>query len=79
MSLNDRFVDNKLYIIIQQHNTTRRSLDSRSFFERLLLSRLNDGTSLADIGGVEAGAAAPASSSSSRASPLAYMIGCYER
>ncbi|CAM9637420.1 unnamed protein product, partial [Ectocarpus sp. 13 AM-2016] len=55
------------------------SLDSRSFFERLLLSRLNDSTSLADIGGVEAGAAAPASSSSSRASPLAYMIGCYER
>ncbi|CAB1119318.1 unnamed protein product [Ectocarpus sp. CCAP 1310/34] len=55
------------------------SLDSRSFFERLLLSRLNDGTSLADIGGVEDGAAAPASASSSRASPLAYMIGCYER
>ncbi|CAN0049853.1 unnamed protein product, partial [Ectocarpus fasciculatus] len=52
------------------------SLDSRSFFERLLLSRLNDGTSLADTGGVEAGAAAPASS---RSSPLAYMIGCYER
>ncbi|CAN0209662.1 unnamed protein product, partial [Pylaiella littoralis] len=54
------------------------SLDSRSFFERLLLSRLNHGTSLAETEGAGADVVAPAPSSSGT-SPLAYMIGCYER
>eukprot|EP00903_Cladosiphon_okamuranus_P011191 g10560.t1 len=60
------------------------SLDSRSFFERLLLSRLNNGAPLAGAGGSEADVAAAGSSSSSsspssKTSPLSYMIGCYER
>lgn len=64
-----------------------RSLDSRSFFERVLLARLNHEIGLPGPGTVSSGEnlsdASAASSSSGNAgggvSPLTYMIGCYER
>lgn len=54
-----------------------RDLGSRSFFERLLLARLNHEGTLSDVGDGVDGEGAGFSSSGT--SPLAYMIGCYGR
>lgn len=61
-----------------------RNLDSKSFFDRLLLAKLNydSGQSASNTGvtGDELSVhLAPVGSGSGSISPLKYMIGCYER